>query len=157
MSTIKVSEVEEWNGVDLGLVHFPAIWLGFLKRFWQRPTIALLLHRISHIPQCVYILTKALLLFILLPMIDYVELMVGKKEACTCVTYIAKSNNWSMEMSNHTSWSRFVHVYGKWIKIKDSLHESPLLHFEWHEDMAIFDKWWHPCPSFVVHHIWLFS
>ena len=24
-------------------------------------------------------------------------------EACTCVTYIAKSNNGSMEMTNHTS------------------------------------------------------
>ena len=26
-----------------------------------------------------------------------------EKEACTCVTYIAKSNKGSMEMTNHTS------------------------------------------------------
>ena len=26
-----------------------------------------------------------------------------EKEACTCVTYIAKSNNGSMEMTNQTS------------------------------------------------------
>jgi hypothetical protein len=74
---------------------------GGFKNILQRPTIALLLHNISHVAQCVCILTKALLLFILLPMIDYVELMVGKKEACTCVTYIAKSNNGSMEMRKH--------------------------------------------------------
>jgi len=49
------------------------------------------------------ILSKALLLFTLLLEIAYVELMVGKKEACTCVTYIAKSNNGSMKMTNHTS------------------------------------------------------
>ena len=41
-------------------------------------TIALLLHRISHVAHCVYILTKALILFILLLKMDYVELMVGK-------------------------------------------------------------------------------
>jgi hypothetical protein len=33
----------------------------------------------------------------------YVELMVGEVEACTCVTYIAKSNKGSMEITNHTS------------------------------------------------------
>ena len=33
MSTIKVWEVEEWNGVDFRLLHFPAIWLGFWKYF----------------------------------------------------------------------------------------------------------------------------
>ena len=49
------------------------------------------------------ILTKALLLFTLLLRIAYVELMVGEMEVCTCVTYIAKSNNESMEMTNHTS------------------------------------------------------
>ena len=63
------------------------------------------LHRISHVTRCVYILTKALPLFILLLKIAYVGLMVGgKKEACTCVTYIAKSNNGSLEITNHTSW-----------------------------------------------------
>jgi len=74
-----------------------------LKIFLQKPTIVLLLHRISHVVQCVYILTKAFLLFILLLKIAYVELMVGKKEACTCVTYIAKAINGSMGMINHTS------------------------------------------------------
>jgi len=74
-----------------------------LEIFLQRPTIALLLHRISHVTHCVYILTKALLLFTLLLKMAYVELMVGKMEACTCVTYIAKSNNGSMEITNQTS------------------------------------------------------
>ena len=105
--TINVWKVEEWNDVDFGLLHFPTIWLGFfLKRFFQRPTINLLLHRISHVAQCVYMLTKALFLFILLLKIAYVDLKVGKKKKCTCVTYIIKSNNGSMEMTNHTSWSR---------------------------------------------------
>ena len=49
-----------------------------LEIFLQRPTIALLLHRISHVSHCVYILTKALPLFTLLLRIAYVELMVGK-------------------------------------------------------------------------------
>jgi len=66
---------------------------GVLKIFLQRPTIALLLHRISHVAHCVFVLTK----------VAYVELMVGEKEACTCVTYIAKSNKGSMEMTNQTS------------------------------------------------------
>ena len=69
-----------------------------MEIFLQRPTIALLLHRISHVAHCVYILTKALLLFTLLLKMAYVELMVGKMEACTCVTYIAKSNSGSMEI-----------------------------------------------------------
>ena len=61
------------------------------------------------------ILTKALLLFTLLLRIAYVELMVGEMEACTCVTYIAKSNKGSMEMTNHTSWSRLCTcVEGGW-------------------------------------------
>jgi len=88
---------------------------GVLEIFLQRPTIALLLHRISHVAHCVYILTKALPLFILLLKMAYVELMVGEMEACTCVTYIAKSNKGSMEMTNHTSWSRLcTYVEGGW-------------------------------------------
>ena len=51
---------------------------GVLEIFLQRPTIALLLHRISHVAHCVYILTKALLLFTLLLKMAYVELTVGK-------------------------------------------------------------------------------
>ena len=49
---------------------------GALEIFLQRPTIALLLHRISHVAHCVYILTIALLLLLL--KMAYVELMVGK-------------------------------------------------------------------------------
>jgi hypothetical protein len=37
-----------------------------VERFLKRPTIALLLHRISRVTQCVCIITKALPLFILL-------------------------------------------------------------------------------------------
>jgi hypothetical protein len=76
---------------------------GVLEIFLQRPTIVLLLHRISHVAHCVNILTKALLVFILLLKIVYLGLMVGEKEACTCVTCIAKANNRSMEMTNQTS------------------------------------------------------
>ena len=46
----------------------------------------------------------------------YMELMVGEMEACPCVTYIAKSNNGSMKMTNHTSWSRScTYVEGGWM------------------------------------------
>ena len=115
VSTINVWEVEERNGVDFNLLHFPAIWLGFGNSCLRRPTIALLLHRISHVAHCVYILTKALLLFTLLPKMAYMWLMVGGMEACTRVTYIAKSNNGSMEMTNQTSWSRScTYVEGGW-------------------------------------------
>ena len=51
---------------------------GVLEIFLQRPTIALLLHRIYHVAHYVYILTKALPLFTLLLKIAYVELKVGK-------------------------------------------------------------------------------
>ena len=50
------------------------------KNILQWPTIALLLHRISHVAQCVWILTKALLVFILLLKMAYVELKVGKRK-----------------------------------------------------------------------------
>ena len=51
---------------------------------------------ISHVAQCLCILTKALLVFIPLLKMAYMELMVGETEACTCVTYIAKSNKGSI-------------------------------------------------------------
>ena len=76
---------------------------GVLEIFLQRPTIALLLHRISHVAHCVYILTKALLLFTILLKMAFVELMVGEIEACTCDTYIAKLNIGSGEMTYHTN------------------------------------------------------
>ena len=102
-----------------------------LEIFLQRPTIALLLHRISHVAQCVCILTKALPLFILLLNIAYVELMVGEMKACTCVTYIAKSNNGSMEMTNHTSWSRScTYVEGGWCKWNTPFMNLSLLYLD---------------------------
>ena len=98
---------------------------GVLEIFLQRPTIALLLHRIAHVAHCVYIRTKALLLFTLLLKMAYVELKVGEVEACTCVTYIAKSNKGSMEMTNQTSLIKIVHICGRWmVKIEYSFYES---------------------------------
>src|SRR6185312_7725576 len=103
---------------------------GVLEIFLQRPTIALLLHRISHVTHCVYILTKALLLFTLLLKMAYVGLMVGKMEACTCVTYIAKSNKGSMEMTNQTCLSRLCTcVEGGWWKWNTPFYESLSLLF----------------------------
>ena len=94
-----------------------------LKIFLQIPTIALL-HRVSHVAHCVYVLTKALLVFILLLKIAYVELMVGEMEACTCVTYIAKSNNGSMEMI------KIVHICRRWmVEMKYSFYGSLSLLF----------------------------
>ena len=101
--------------------------------FFQIPTIALLLHRISHVAHCVYILTKALPLFILLLKIAYVELMVGEMEACTCVTYIAKSNSTFMEITNHTSWSRLCTCV-------EGGNEILLL---WISLFFIWITWWH--------------
>ena len=104
---------------------------GVLEIFLQRPTIALLLHRIYHVAQCVYILTKALLIFILLLKMAYVGPMVGEMEACTCVTFIAKSNNGSMEMTNHTSWSRLCTcVEGGWRKWNTPFMNLSLLYLD---------------------------
>ena len=94
------------------------VW-GF-ENILQRSTTALLLHRISHVTRCVYILTKVLPLFILLLKMAYVELMVGGMEACTWVTYIAKSNKGSMEMTNHTSWSRLC----TYVEVDDGMQYS---------------------------------
>ena len=69
---------------------------GVLKIFLQRPTRALLLHRISHVTHCVNILTKALPLFILLLQIAYVELKVEKWKHALM----------SHLLQNQTSWSR---------------------------------------------------
>jgi len=58
---------------------------------------------------------KALHLFILLLKIAYVELMVGEMEACTCVIYIAKSNNRSMEDDKSHKLIKIVHMCGRWM------------------------------------------
>jgi hypothetical protein len=137
VSTIIVWEVEEWNGIDLSLLHFSAIWLGD-DRFLKRQTIALLLHKISHVTQRVCILTKALPLFILLLKIAFVELMVGDLEACTCFTYIGKSKVQSMKTTYHTSWSRLCKCMDSgWWKWETPFYEtlSPL--FGRLEEMAI--------------------
>ena len=104
---------------------------GVLKIFLERPTTALLLHRICHVAQCVYILTKALPLFTLLLKIAYLGFMVGKKESCTCVTCIAKSNNGSMEMTNQTNWSRLCsYVEGGWWKWNTPFTNLSLLYLD---------------------------
>ena len=105
-----VWEVEEWNGADFGLLHFPAIWLGFWKYFCKDQP--LLYFSIGS----------------LMSLIVYIYPYQGiacfhptskdglcETRACTCVTYIAKSNKGSMEMTNHTSWSRLCTcVEGGW-------------------------------------------
>ena len=132
---------------------------GVLEIFLQRPTIALHLHRISHVAHCVYILTKVLLLFTLLLKMTYVELMVGGMEACTRVTYIAKSNNGSMEMTNQTSWSRScTYVEGGWWDEVLLLWIS--LSFIWiswghgYKDIFSFFSWTLMCPFFLGHASW---
>ena len=137
-------EVEEQDGIDFSLLHFPVIWLVFWI-FLQRPTIALLLHRISHVAHCVYILIKALPLFILLLQIAYVELMVGEMEACTCVTYIAKSNKGSMEITNHTSW------WWKWSTPFMDLSPFYLDNMRTWLYYILFFSWTFMCPIFFQH------
>jgi len=133
---------------------------GVLEIFLQRPTRALLLQRISHVTHCVYILTKALLLFTLLLKMAYVGLMIGEMGACTCVTYIAKSNKGSMEMTNHTSWSRScTYVEGGWWNEILLLWIS--LSFIWitwgHGYIYFFHSffsWTLMCPFFLGHASW---
>ena len=93
--------------------------------------------------------------------IAYVELMVREVEACTCVTYIAKSNKGSMEMTNHTSWSRLCTcVEGGWwneillphmctILINLCDLSSPwisclILQYMWHKCMLLLLLQWAP-------------
>ena len=45
--------------------------------------------------------------------------MVGEMKACTCVTYIAKSNKGSMEMTNQKADQDRAHMWkmdGRWWK-----------------------------------------
>ena len=126
-----VWEVEEWNGTDFSLLHFPAIWLGFWKYFAKTNHSFTSLQDLSCRSLCIYILTKALFLFTLLLKMAYVELMVGEMEAYTCVTCIAKSNNESMEMTTHTSWSRLCTcVEGGWWKWNTPLMNLSLLYLD---------------------------
>ena len=55
-----------------------------------------------------------------------------EKEACTCVSCIAKSNKGSMEMTNQTSWSRScTYVEGGWWKWNEILLLWISLSFIW--------------------------
>ena len=128
-----VWEVEERERCWLQSPPLSCHMSGVLEIFLQRPTIALLLQRISHVAHCAYILTKALLVFILLLKIAYLGLMVGEMEACTCVTYIAKSNSRFMEITNHTSWSRLCTCV-------EGGNEILLL---WISLFFIWITWWH--------------
>ena len=128
---------------------------GVLKIFLQSPTIALLLHRISHVAHCVNILTEALLIFILLPKMAYVGLMVGEMEACTCVTFIAKSNNGSMETTNQKVDQNCAHMWKVddengilllWISLS-------FIWITWGHGYTIIDffSWTFMCPIFFQH------
>ena len=109
---MNIWEVEERNGIDFSLLHFPAIWLGFWKYFAKTNHSFTSLQDLSCRSLCIYILSKPH--FTLLLKMAYVELMVGEMEAYTCVTCIAKSNNESMEMTGHTNWSRLC-MCGAWM------------------------------------------
>ena len=110
-----VWEVEEWNGVDFRLLHFPAIWLGFWKYFAKTNHSCTYPWDLSCRSMCMY------------PHQDIASFHPTSKDglcgahgrrekvACTCVTCIAKSNKGSMEMTNQTSWSRLcTYVEGEW-------------------------------------------
>ena len=114
---------------------------------------------------CIYILTKALPRFILLLKIAYVELMVREMESCTFVTYIAKSNNGSMEMANHTSWSRLCAcVEGGWRKWNTPFINLSPFYLDnirtWlYYCIYSFFSWTFMCPIFFLHwdiHVSLF-
>ena len=88
---------------------------GVLEIFLQRPTIALLLHRISHVTHCVYILTKALLLFTLLLKMAYVELMVGKKGSMHLCHIYCKIKQRIHEDDKSHKLIKIVHICGRWM------------------------------------------
>ena len=88
---------------------------GVLEIFLQRPTIALLLHRISHVAHCVYILTKALLLFTLLLKMAYVELMVGKNGSMHLCHIYCKIKQWIHEDDKSHKLIKIVQICGRWM------------------------------------------
>ena len=92
----------------------PCYMTGVLEIFLQRPTVVLLLHRISHVAHCVYILTKALPLFTLLLKIAYVELKVGNGSMHLCHIYCKiKQRIYGDDKSNKLI--KIVHIYGRWM------------------------------------------
>ena len=88
---------------------------GVLEIFLQRPTIALLLHRISHVTRCVYILTKALPLFILLLKIAYVELMVGESGSMHLCHIYCKIKQRIHGDDKSNQLIKIVHICGRWM------------------------------------------
>ena len=83
--------------------------------FLQRPTIALLLHRISHVAHCVSILTKALPLFILHLKIAYVELMVGESGSMHLRHIYCKIKQWIHGDDKSYKLIKIVQVCGRWM------------------------------------------
>ena len=88
---------------------------GVLEIFLQRPTIALLLHRISHVAHCVYILTKALLLFTLLLKMAYVELMVGENGIMHLCHIYCKIKQRIHGDDKSNKLIKIVHICGRWM------------------------------------------
>ena len=113
---------------------------GVLEIFLQRPTIALLLHRISHVTHCVYILTKAFLLFTLLLKIAYVELKVGKWKHAL-VSHLLQNQTtdpWRWQITQADQDRAHMWKVDGGNGMKYSFYESLSPLFGYHEDMAIY-------------------
>ena len=95
-----------------------------LKNILQRPTIALLLHRISHVAHCVCILTKALPLFILHLKIAYVELMVGESGSMLLRHIYCKIKQWIHADDKSYELIKIVHVWKWMVEMKYSFYGS---------------------------------
>ena len=109
----------------------PYVW-GF-GIFLQTLTIALLFHRISHVTHCVYILTKALLVFTLLLKIAYVELMVGKWKHAL-VSYISQNQTmdpWRWQITQvDQDRAHMWKVDGRWWKWNTPFMNLSLLYLD---------------------------
>ena len=115
VSTINVWEVEEQNGVDFSLLHFPAIWLGFWKYFCKdQPYLYLSIGSLMLLSVYIY------------PHQDIASFHPTSKdslcgaqcremEACTCVTFIAKIKQWIHEDDKSQKLIKIVHICGRWM------------------------------------------
>ena len=96
------------------------------EKILKRSTIALLLHRISHVAQCVYILTKALPLFLLF----LKDILCGARDRWNgsmhmCYIY-CKIIQWIHGDDISYKLIKIVHVCGRWmVEMKYSFYESP--------------------------------
>ena len=103
---------------------------GILKIFLQIPTIDLLLHRISHVAHCVYIITKALPLFILFLNIAYVELMVGESGCMHLCHIYCKIKQWILGDNKSYKLIKIVYKCRRWmVEMKYSFYGSLSLVF----------------------------